>query len=97
MSISSFTLKQFTMQDLELVVAELPNGTNNWMLNNKQCYVISDGALFMLTTKKNNEKYNYLEFSPVDNEILVEMKLEFTLLGNGKLLMFNYGETLDLI
>ena len=91
MSISPFTLKQFTMQDLELVVAELPDGTNNWMLNDKQCHVISDGALFLLTTEKNSGKYHYLEFSPVDNEILVEMKLEFTLLGNGKLLMFNYG------
>lgn len=78
------------MNDLELVVAELPNGVSNWMLNDKQCHVINDGALFMITTLKNSKKYHRLEFFPVDDEILDEMRLEFTLLQNGKLMMFNY-------
>jgi hypothetical protein len=79
------------MNDLELVVAELLDGTNNWMLNDRQCHVISDGALFMITTPKNSKRYHSLEFFPVDNDTLIEMKLEFKMMGNGRLLMFNYG------
>jgi len=75
------------MQDLELVVAELPDGTNNWMLHDDLVHIVSDGALFMITTEENMKWYHYLEFSPVDGEVLVEMELEFTLLENGKLLM----------
>lgn len=80
------------MNKLELVVAELPDGADNWMLNDKQCKIINDGALFLITTPKNSKKYHRLEFFPVDHEVLVEMKLDFTLLGNGKLLMVDYGQ-----
>lgn len=79
------------MNNLELVVAELPDGTDSWMLNDKQCHVVSDGALFMITTPKNSKGYQTLEFFPVDNDTLVEMKLEFKMLDNGKLLMFDYS------
>lgn len=79
------------MNNLELVVAEQPDGTDNWILNDKLCKIISDGALFMITTPKNSKKYHSLDFFPVDNDTLVEMKLEFKMLDNGKLLMFNYG------
>jgi hypothetical protein len=79
------------MSNLELVVAELPDGTNNWMLNDKQCHVINDGALFLVTTQQNSKRYRYLEFFPVDDKVLVEMLLHFKILDNGKLLMLNYG------
>lgn len=47
--------------------------------------------IIMITTPKNSKKYHRLEFFPVDHEVLVEMKLDITLLGNGKLLMVDYG------
>ena len=53
--------------------------------------MISDGALFMITTPKNSKRYHTLEFFPVDNDTLVEMKLEFKMMGDGKLMVFDYG------
>ncbi len=83
--------RNIILKDLELVVAELPNGVDNWMLNDWQCHVINDGALFLITLESNSKKYHSLEFYPVDDEILREMKLDFVLLDSGKLMMFNYG------
>lgn len=73
------------MENLELVVAELPNGADNWMLNDKQCYVINDGALFLITLESNSKKYHSLDFYPVDSEVLGEMNLDFVLLPSRSL------------
>jgi len=53
---------------LNLVVAELPTGICIDMLSDRKIHIISDGALFLITTTKHSTNYPELKFSLVSKE-----------------------------
>lgn len=54
----------------KLVFAELVNGLSLEMLEDQKIRIISDGALFLVTTEKHSKNYPSLEFEETDIETL---------------------------
>ena len=54
----------------KLVYAELVNGITMDMMTDKKVRIISDGALFIITTEEHSKEYPELEFWETDLESL---------------------------
>lgn len=52
---------------LELFYIEIPMVTFQ-MLEDRNCYIVSDGALFLITTKNNTSSYREFTFLEVGEE-----------------------------
>jgi len=61
--------KTSVMEKVQLVYAEIMDGVTMSMLEDKQVVIISDGALFIVTTEENSKKYEG-EFYPVGAEAI---------------------------
>ncbi len=64
------------MQEIQFVYAELVDGIGDAMLQDPQVTIISDGALFMVTTQENSLKYP-MEFHSVDAEAREAYNIRF--------------------
>lgn len=53
--------------ETQLVYSEVMNGISFSMLEDKLVQIISDGAVFLVTTIENSRQYS-LDFYPVDSE-----------------------------
>ncbi|MCH2046263.1 MAG: hypothetical protein MK212_19265 [Saprospiraceae bacterium] len=62
------------MKDLHYT--ELVNGITLDMLEDKKVHIISDTALFLVTTKAHSEQYPQLEFSKVPQDAVEQYGLD---------------------
>lgn len=56
------------MEQVQLVYAEAINGITFMMLEDPMVAIISDGAVFIVTTKENSYRYYENDFYPVDED-----------------------------
>lgn len=68
------------MEKVQLVYAELTEGISISMFADPLVVIISDGALFLVTTKENSIKYQQ-EFTPVCAEAMEKYGIQY---GEGR-------------
>ncbi|MCB0479038.1 MAG: hypothetical protein KDC84_12795 [Crocinitomicaceae bacterium] len=56
--------------------AELIDGVSFQMLEDKNVQIISDGAMFLVTTEEHSKEYPELNFEPVPDEEIVQYDLK---------------------
>ena len=72
------------MSNSNLVVAELPNGLSIDMPADKKVHIVSDCAVFLITTSEHSINYPELCFLPVPDEAIEAYEIpEFLFRGCG--------------
>ncbi len=59
----------------KLVFAELVEGVSFEMMEDKKVVIVSDGAMFLVTTEEHSKEYPELVFEVVPNEAIQQYRL----------------------